>query len=121
MRALRVLNAFRVRSGLCVKTLCAGVLLLLLSNRSYAGIAYGTLNNFDTVNDTSNVCHGFEIELEDCRSSDITYCYSYNHYGTPTIREDRVSVPGHTNCYVRYSGVYTNGTWSAYTAIPNGP
>lgn len=100
--------------------LCAG-LLLLASHKADASIAYGTINNFDTVNDTSNVCHGFEIELDDCRSVDITYCYSYNHYGTPDIREDTFSVPGHTNCFVRYSAIYSNGVWSAYTAIPAGP
>jgi hypothetical protein len=96
-------------------------LLVLIPNRLQAGIAYGTINNFDTVNDTSNVCHGFEIELDDCRSQDITYCYSYNHYGTPSIRQDTTSVPGHTNCFVRYAAVYANGVWSAYTAIPTGP
>src|SRR5262249_13115808 len=52
---------------------------------------------------------------------DITYCYSYNHYGTPNIRQDTISVPGHTNCFVRYAAVYSNGVWSAYTAIPTNP
>lgn len=107
------------RQILGLKLFC--VALLILSGRAHASIAYGTINNFDTVNDTSNVCHGFEIELDDCRSQDITYCYSYNHYGTPTITQDTTSVPGHTNCFVRYAGVYTNGVWSAYTAIPTGP
>src|SRR4051794_679944 len=107
--------------GLVIKTCCAAGLLLLAGNHARASIAYGTINNFDTVNDTSNVCHGFEIELDDCRSADITYCYSYNHYGTPHIREDTLSVPGHTNCFVRYASVYSNGVWSAYTAIPTGP
>ena len=75
--------------------LAAGLATWLGANAAaQAGIAYGTINNFDTVNDTSNTCHGFEIELDDCRSQDITYCYSYNHYGTPNIREDSVSVPG---------------------------
>ncbi len=86
-----------------------------------ASIAYGTINNFDTVNDTGEICHGFEIELDDLRSRDITYCYSYNHYGTPHIREDTVSVAGHTNVFVRYAAILTNGVWSAYTAIPTGP
>ena len=49
----------------------------------HASIAYGSINNFDTVNDTSNVCHGFEIELDDIQTTDITYTYDYNHYGTP--------------------------------------
>ena len=86
-----------------------------------ASIAYGTINNFDTVNDTGDVCHGFEIELDNLQSRDITYCYSYNHYGTPSIREDTTSVPGHTNVFVRYAAVLTNGAWSGYTAIPAGP
>jgi hypothetical protein len=86
-----------------------------------ASIAYGTLNNFDTVNDTGQICYGFEIELDDLQSRGVTYCYSYNHYGTPSIREDTTSVPGHTNVFVRYAAILTNGVWSAYTAIPAGP
>lgn len=100
---------------------CTVGLVLWVPTHTRASIAYGTINNFDTVNDTSNVCHGFEIELDDCRSQDITYCYSYNHYGTPGIRQDTLSVPGHTNCFVRYAAVYSNGVWSAHTAIPTGP
>lgn len=98
------------------------VFLLTVGAAQAAGIAYGTVNNFDTVNDTSNVCHGFEIELDDIRSSDITYTYDYNHYGTPKISEDTWTVPGHTNVHVFYQAVYTNNSgWSAYTAIPAGP
>lgn len=83
-----------------------------------ASIAYGSINNFDTVNDTGVPAHGFEIELDDLRSTDIAGCYSWNHYGTPTIREDRTTVPGHTNVFVRYAAVRTNGVWSGYTAVP---
>ena len=57
-----------------LQTVCAASLLAMAANHAQASIAYGTINNFDTVNDTSNVCHGFEIELDDCRSQDITYC-----------------------------------------------
>jgi hypothetical protein len=95
--------------------------LALQGGAARASIAYGTINNFDTVNDTGGVCHGFEIELDDVPSRNITYCYSWNHYGTPSIREDTTSVPGHTNVFVRYAAVLTNGAWSAYTAIPSGP
>ena len=86
-----------------------------------AGIAYGTVNNFDTVNDTTNPCHGFEIELDDIHSPDITYTFDYNHYGIPRITEDSWSVPGHTNVFVRYEAIWTNTGWSAYTAVPAGP
>lgn len=90
---------------------------------SLAGFAstYGTLNNFDTVNTGDEPAHGFEIELEDCHSADITHTYNYNHYGVPRIFEDD-SVPEHTICYVRWeSGKNTDGSWAAYTAVPDGP
>ena len=74
--------------ALCVLALSGGV--------AHASIAYGSINNFDTVNDTGVQAHGFEIELDDIQSADITYTYDWNHYGTPSIRED-TSVPGHTN------------------------
>ena len=63
-------------------------LLMLGSHGASASTAYGDLNNFDTVNDTGQECHGFEIEIEDIRSTDITYTYDWNHYGPPRITED---------------------------------
>lgn len=86
-----------------------------------ASIAYGSINNFDTVNDTGHECHGFEIEIEDCPSTGITYTYNYNHYGVPNITEDN-SVAGHPKCVIRWaSKKNTEGTWASYTAIPSGP
>ncbi len=83
--------------------------------------SYGTLNNFDTVNTTEKECHGFEIELEDCHSSDITRTYNWNHYGVPTIIDDD-SVPEHPVCIIRWaSAKNADGTWAAYTAVPSGP
>ncbi len=98
----------------------SSLLLLLNPGAAHAGIAYGSINNFDTVNDTSNVCHGFEIELDDIRSSDITYTYDYNHYGTPKITEFAAndSTGWHTNVLVRYEAAWTGTDWSAYTAVP---
>ena len=66
------------------------------SRRTLVGdsIAYGSLNNFDCVNDTGVEGHGFEIELDDIQSMDISYTYDYNHYGAPKITEDR-SDPAH--------------------------
>ena len=100
----------------------AAVCLGLLGVASARGsVAYGSINNFDTVNDSSQVCHGFEIELDDLHAPDITYTYDYNHYGTPKITEIVTNLLGvwHTNVLVRYAAVYTNNAgWSAYTAIP---
>lgn len=88
-----------------------------------ASQAYGTVNNFDVVNDTSNLCHGFEIELDDLHSTDITYTYDYNHYGVPKITEgqsyDASLGVWHTNVLVDYRAVWTNTGWSAYTAVPS--
>jgi hypothetical protein len=93
----------------------------LLAGSARASVAYGSINNFDTVNDTGSDCHGFEIELEDCRSTDISYTYDYNHYGTPKITQDD-SVAGHPKCVIRWeSKKNTDGTWASYTAIPSGP
>lgn len=86
-----------------------------------ASIAYGSINNFDTVNDTGVECHGFEIELDDIHSTAITYTYNYNHYGVPDITEDNTD-PAHPKVFIRWqSKKNANGTWAAYTAIPSGP
>jgi len=98
--------------------------VLVLGGTARASIAYGSLNNFDCVNDTGVRAHGFEIELEDIRSTDIGSCYSWNHYGTPKISETNVFKSGawHTNVFVRYAANWTNNSgWSAYTAVPAGP
>ena len=109
----------RVRKGLMGGVVAA--LFALASAPAQASIAYGSINNFDTVNDTGHECHGFEIEIEDCHSTAITYTYNYNHYGVPHITEDN-SVAGHPKTIIRWeSKKNANGTWAAYTAIPAAP
>lgn len=94
---------------------------LLSGGSARASIAYGSINNFDTVNDTGHECHGFEIEIEDCHSTDISYTYDYNHYGACKITEDS-SVPGHPKTLIRWASKKNpDGSWAAYTAIPSGP
>lgn len=101
--------------------LAVGLFMAGLTTQAAASIAYGSLNNFDTVNDTGKEAHGFEIELDDCRSTDITYTYDYNHYGAPQITED-TALPGHPRCVIRWaSRRHADGSWAAYTAIPAGP
>ena len=100
--------------------LAAGA-MFLSGGIAQASIAYGSINNFDTVNDTGHECHGFEIELDDIHSTDITYTYNYNHYGVSQITEDN-SVAGHPKTIIRWeSKKNSDGTWAAYTAIPAGP
>ena len=94
---------------------------LLSAGSAAASTAYGSLNNFDVVNDTGTPCHGFEIELEDIHSSDVTYTFDWNHYGTPVITGDN-SVAGHPKVTVRYvSGRKPDGSWAAFTAVPAAP
>jgi len=82
---------------------------------SWASTSYGSLNNFDVVNDTGDKCYGFEIELEDIHSTDITYTYDYNHYGTPRISQDD-SDPLHPRVRIRYSGQPgPDGQFQAFT------
>ena len=94
---------------------------LSLSAGAQTGTLYGSLNNFDAVNDTGVECHGFEIEVHGCHSREITYTYDWNHYGVPRIYEDS-SDPANPICYVRYeSKKNLDGSWASYTAIPAGP
>ena len=103
------------------RSLLAASVLFLGAHGANGSTAYGTLNNFDTVNDTGQECHGFEIEIEDVRSTDITYTYDWNHYGPPRITED-LSNPAHPKVLIRYeSAKNPNGTWAAYTAVPTTP
>lgn len=96
-------------------------LLILCLPALARATAYGSLNNFDCVNDNNVPCHGFEIEIDDIHSTDITYTYDWNHYGPPKITEDNTD-PLHPKVFVRYmSGKNPDGSWSAYTAVPAGP
>lgn len=93
----------------------------LLAPSARASVAYGSINNFDTVNDTGHECHGFEIEIEDCHSTDISYTYDYNHYGTSKITQG-TTADGRPKTSIRWeSKKNPDGTWAAHTAIPSGP
>ena len=93
----------------CVRTstfVLAAASALALSRPADASTAYGSLNNFDCVNDTGVETHGFEIELDGLVSTDITYTYDYNHYGVPRITQD-VSDPANPKVSIaeRYQNV----------------
>ncbi|MBI4907155.1 MAG: hypothetical protein HY820_26250 [Acidobacteria bacterium] len=68
---------------------------------------YGTLSNFDVVNDTGGEVHGFEIEFHGVSS--ITSYYNYNRYGPPLV----TPLPGGGGVYVRWMSHYDaiNGIW----------
>jgi hypothetical protein len=84
-----------------------GTLLALLTSTAMfvAGPAgatsiFGSLGNFDAVNDTGSIAHGFEIELEGLHVEDITDTFGGAGRGFPTTVE-RYGAPTITN--------YTNG------------
>lgn len=104
----------------------AVIALLLSSAAAFADTAYGTLNNFDVVNDTGQRCYGFLIELDDCSSSDVTYTYDWNHYGPPRITQDN-SDPAHPKVFIWHeSKRNADGSFASFTnpldpAHPIGP
>ena len=110
----------RPRPASLLAALSAAGALFCAGQTARASIAYGSINNFDTVNDTGVPAHGFEIEIEGIRCADITYTYDWNHYGAPSITED-LSVPAVPRVVIRYASAKLNGAWAAYTAVPAGP
>jgi hypothetical protein len=97
--------------------LALGALLTVPSSSSFA-TGFGTLSNFDVVNDTPGPCHGFEIELEDIHKSDVPYTFgdSYIRYGSPEVLEDNTD-PTHPRVLVRYR--HWNGSqWEATPVAP---
>ncbi|MBY0588172.1 PEP-CTERM sorting domain-containing protein [bacterium] len=78
---------------------------------------FGSLSNFDVVNDTGEVCHGFEIELEGLNPSDIfgTFGNPYIRYGDPTI------IPTPTGTLIRYASGFGPSGWATGTPVPSGP
>jgi hypothetical protein len=96
-------------------TLLLGAALALVSfSTAHAVVMYGALSNFDAINDTGTTAHGFEIELDGCSTSDVSYWFGapYNRYGDPTI------IPSSTGgAIVRYASAYDSvtQTWTAGT------
>jgi hypothetical protein len=73
-----------------------GSAALLALTPAQATTTFGSLGNFDAVNDTGSVAHGFEIELEGLHAADVTDTFggagrglptTVERYGAPTITE----------------------------------
>jgi hypothetical protein len=108
----------KMRRFYCLLSLTAA-LLAFGARRAGATTVIGDLNNFDTVNDTGQPCYGFEIEIDDIHSTDITYTYDWNHYGVPKIREDNTD-PLHPKVFVRYESTKNpDGTFGANNSFTN--
>jgi len=86
----------------------------MLSTAVQADTAYGALGNFDAVNDTGQSTYGFEIEIDDVHSTAIGGTYTYNHYGTPKIKEDNTD-PAHPKVFVTYKANVVSGNTTGFT------
>jgi hypothetical protein len=93
-------------------TIAAALAIVSFSAPAFATTMYGSLGNFDIINDTGQTAHGFEIELDGCLPSNVfsTFGSPYNRYGTPTITTDG------TNTFVRYESAFNGGAWAVGTS-----
>ncbi|MBL8209305.1 MAG: hypothetical protein JNK87_01260 [Bryobacterales bacterium] len=73
---------------------------------------YGTLANFDVVNDTGSPVHGLEIEFHG--ASNIYSYYNSNRYGAPQV----VPFPNGGGVYVRWMSPYDANRGIFVTATP---
>ena len=94
-----------------MRTTLIGIALAFLSwaAPARAGAFFGALSNFDAVNDTGSTCNGFEIELDDIHSQDVTYTFQAQRYGVPKISEDTFvdsSNVSHARTFVRWMSPY---------------
>lgn len=93
-------------------------LFLLLATQAVPGYStvFGPLANFDVVNDTGQVAHGFQIDIPGIHASDITSLFGdaarwpgMERYGSPTVTETSTGVT------IIYQATNANNTWSAGT------
>lgn len=94
-----------LRSKVMTTTFSLALLALLMLTASTAAQAqsatvFGSLSNFDVVNNTGDDAHGFEIELEGLQPGDVYYSFSAQRYGSPVI------VPYATGVRVRWTSAY---------------
>lgn len=73
---------------------------------------YGSLSNFDVVNDTGQDVHGMEIEFHG--ASNIYSYYNWNRYGAPTV----VPFPDNSGVWVRWMSAYNTATGTWVTGTP---
>ena len=88
---------------------------------------YGSLANFDAVNDTNQDAHGFEIQIEDptyTRSKIYSVFGLDRNFGVPPTSVERYGAPVIADLpgigvSVRYAATFANGLWNVRT--PSGP
>jgi hypothetical protein len=106
------------------KALSLSILALFLLNtainaQAQSATLFGSLSNFDVVNNTGHDAHGFEVELEGLQPADVYYTFSAQRYGNPTI------APSATGVTVRWASGYDSNAQqflqSTLAHAPNTP
>ena len=89
----------------------AALVLVSFGTPAFATQFFGSLSNFDAINDTGQVCHGFEIELDGVHPADIAFTF-----GSPYIRYgDPVKIDTGTGTIVRYASSFGTSGWAVGT------
>ncbi len=98
-------------------TKVVGSSALLLGLITAAGVVnaqttlFGAPSNFDVYNDTGQITHGFEVELDGLTIANVGGGYGFR-YGNPTI----VSIPA--GVVIRFASGYVNNSYTVSTVIP---
>ena len=93
----------------------AAVVAAPLTAGAQTATIYGSLGNFDIMNNAGQDAHGFEIELEGLQISDVPYSFSMQRYGNAQL------VPTATGVIVRWQSPYdaAAGRFTATTIAHN--
>lgn len=103
-----------------MRTWAASIGMLIIAcfpDSGFGSQMFGSLSNFDVINDTGQICRGFEIELEGVSPADIAFTFGspYIRYGDPKI------VPTVTGSIVRYASSFGPNGWAVGTPVPAAP
>ncbi len=95
-------------------------ILCLATGSAHAVTYFGALSNFDVVNNSTQPCNGFEIELEGLSSKDVTYTFDYQSYGHPRLI-DSVDANKKPVVKIRYESKYDKVKQAFLNATPVAP
>lgn len=124
-----------MRIGNCLRTMAIALPCTGFALAAHASV-FGTLGNFDVVNDTGSTAHGFEIELEDLHLGDISDTFgglgrrfpsgrgfdplvAVQRYGAPTVTEYDAG-GGIFGVRITYRGLFDPGTMQWDYGTPSG-
>ncbi len=106
----------------------AVIAVLAIPSLAHAAPVFGSLANFDAVNDTGKTANGFEIDLEGITKSDISDVFGLNRnfgtpspgdverYGLPTVGDLTDGTGKVIGAKIVYQANYSGGVWSVGTA-----